>query len=167
MIDVKKIESLGVSSSKLEFTEFLIESKGSKTFPDYKKLDLMKVPRLVPHVWVFNFKNGIDDGLLYHFSGTKLDENYGQNVTGKKMEDVYPGIFKDEILDCFRQVYLQKKIAYTFRSDEISEFGYIKYRIVESLLFPCSEDDQIVNFAIGIFSFTIGNEKIEPTFLIL
>lgn len=167
MIDLQKIKSLNVGSNQVKFAEFLIEEKGDNSFPDYRKMDLMKVPDLISHTWVVDFRNGIDDGLLFHFSGTKIDEHYGENITSKKMEDFYNGIFRDQILDCFRQVYLQKKIIYTIRSDKIDDHGYIKDRKVESLFFPCSEDDQIINFGIGISNFTSGSEKIEPTFTVL
>ena len=70
MIDLQKIKSLGASSNLIEFTEFLIEEKGDKTFPDYRTLDLMKIPKLVPYIWVIDFRNGIDDGMLFHFRNT-------------------------------------------------------------------------------------------------
>jgi len=167
MIDRQKIKKLGVGSNQMEFTDFLIEEKGDKTFPDYRKLDLMKVPKLISNTWVLDYRNGIDDGLLFNFSGTKIDEHYGQNITGKKMEEVYKGIFRDEILDCFRQPFLQKKVIHAIRSDKFNDQGYIRDRKVESLLFPCSEDDQIINFGIGITKITSGDEKIEPTFSVL
>jgi hypothetical protein len=72
MIDLQKIKSLGVSSNLIEFTEFLIEEKGDKTFPDYRTLDLMKIPKLVPYIWVIDFRNGIDDGMLFHFQEHRL-----------------------------------------------------------------------------------------------
>ena len=116
VIDLKKIKSLGVCPDLIEFTEFLIEEKGERTFPDYQKLNLMNVPGLVPHLWVFDFRNGMDDGLLFHFSGTKIDSHYGYNITSHIMEDCYNWNYPDELIDgCYRQVYLQKKIGHTSR----------------------------------------------------
>ncbi|MBC8339168.1 MAG: hypothetical protein ISR51_03290 [Rhodospirillales bacterium] len=167
MIDLQKIKSLGVGSSQIEFTEFLIDEKGDESFPDYRKLDLMKVPKLVPYTWVVDFRNGIDDGLLFHFSGTKIDYHYGYCITGRKMEEFYTGIYWENLFHCFRQVYLQKKIAYTTRLDEYNEHGNLKKREVETLLFPCSEDGRNINFGIGISNFTFGIENFEPTFAVL
>jgi hypothetical protein len=110
MIDLQKIKSLGVSSNLIEFTEFLIEEKGDKTFPDYRTLDLMKIPKLVPYIWVIDFRNGIDDGMLFHFSGTQIDAHYGYNITGHFFENCYTGKYFDkEFNGCYRQVYLQEK----------------------------------------------------------
>lgn len=167
MIDLQKIKSLGVGPDQIEFTKFLIEEKGDRSFPDYKKLDLMKVARLVPYTWVVDFRNGIDGGLLFHFAGTKIDYHYGYSITGRTMEEFYNGIYRDDVLNCFRQVYLQKRPVYTTRLDEYNEHGDIKKRGVETLLFPCSEDDQNINFGIGFSRFTFGIEDFEPTFTVL
>ena len=170
MIDLLKIKSHGVGSNLIEFTKFLIGEKGDKKFPDFRKLDLMKVANLVSHTWVFDFRNGIDDGFLFQFSGTKIDNQFGRNVTGHTLEDCYPGKLTDEIFNqCYRQVYLQKRIGFTRRFDPFVKEGDYNYRnrIIETLLFPCSEDDQTINFGIGIANFIGSSEKFEPVFTVL
>lgn len=168
MIDLQKIQSFGVCSDLIKFTEFLIEEKGGRTFPDYRKLDLMKVPGLVSHTWVFDFRNGIDDGLLFHYSGTKIDDQFGTNVTGKTMENCYPGKLADKIFNqCYRQVYLQKKVGLARRLDPYVDDENYRTRVIETLLFPCSEDDELINFGIGIANFFESNMEFEPVFTIL
>jgi hypothetical protein len=55
--------------------------------PAYKSLDLMDIPRLVPHIWVIDARRGIDDGLMILFSGTDIDLHFGRNLMGSYLTE--------------------------------------------------------------------------------
>jgi len=168
MISIEVIKKLGVGSTLLEFAEFLIQEKGDRQFPDYHKLDLMKVPRLVPNVWVIDFRGGIADGMLFHFSGTAMDSQYGYNITGHTWEDCYTGEFGTSVLQyCYHPVFLEKKTGFTRRIDRFVSDHLDTHRTIEALLFPCSEDDDLINFGIGITAFSSANQEFEPIFTAL
>jgi len=155
MIDLQKIKDISVSPNLIQFAEYLVQEKGDAQYPNYKKLDLMKVYSLVSNIWAFDFRAGITDGMPFCFSGTKIDEQYGFCVTGKCIEDCYTGKYVKPLFDeSYRQVYLQKKIAYTSRHDDYMTDKIERHRHVETLLFPCSEDGETINYAVGISSFT-------------
>jgi len=165
MIDIDAIKKLDVSPPLIAFTSFLCQEKGVHSFPDYQKLDLMKIPRLVPCIWVIDFRKGIDGGLLFHFSGTAMDRQYGYNITGHTWEDCYAGDHREKVLDhCFRKVYLEKKIGFTRRKDRFISDNLNKYRKIEALLFPCSQDDDHINFGIGITHFSPADDEVDSVY---
>ncbi len=117
MIDLRKIKELTTNSKLIEFAEFVIAETGDRRFPDYKKIDLMKIPKLVSNIWVFDFRNGISDGMQYLFSGTAIDAHFGKNIMGLRFEDVYFAEDAKKLIEnSHHQVYLQGKIGYTHRN---------------------------------------------------
>ncbi|MBC8337855.1 MAG: hypothetical protein ISR51_07615 [Rhodospirillales bacterium] len=96
---MEKFKDLAQDEDILAFADFLASQPGELRFPDYKAMDLMKIPRLVPNVWVLDFQNGLEDGLIVHFSGTKIDAHFGRNITGLDFEKIYPGEHKKELIE--------------------------------------------------------------------
>ncbi len=168
MIDLEQIKSLGVGPELVAFSEFLIKEKGRKTFPDYQKLDLMKVPQLVPYLWVYDYRGGIDNGFLYHFTGTKIDEYIGFNAMGRTFEQCYSGHHQQDLISkLHKRVYLERRIGFTRRNDVLKIGSIDKPRTIETLSFPCSQGDQHLNFSIGISTYKFGVDAVEPIFRVL
>jgi len=168
MIDIQEIRSLGVAPELVQFAEFLIEEKGDRVFPDYRTLNLMKIPALVPYVWVFDFRNGTDDGFLYHFAGSKIDEYFGFSVTGHTFEHCYSGKYQAQLIrNVHDRVLLEQKIGFSLRLDVLKYEFHEKMLRVEALSFPCSSDDKNVNFGIGITIYSHAIEDFGPIFRVL
>ena len=74
-----------------EFCEFIVSGLGEKTLPDYATIDMIKVPRLAPNMFVHDYRDGIEQGLLVKFSGTAIDEHYGRVLQGRYVEENYTG----------------------------------------------------------------------------
>ena len=70
LINIEKIRDRTQDQDILDFAEFVLAETGNRNFPDYKKMDLMKIAHLVAHIWVFDFTHGLEDGLIFHFSGS-------------------------------------------------------------------------------------------------
>ena len=161
MIDLEKIRELKVGPSIIEFAEFLVQQKGENEFPDYRKLDLMKIPRMVSHLWVMDFRSVSENGLLVHFSGTKVDEQYGFNIMGKTFDECYTGDYKEQLIEeYFTPVYASKKIGFTRRKDFYQDSTWRTHRVIETMLFPCSSDGEVINFGAGVTNFmTINRDE--------
>jgi len=169
MIDIQEIKQLSSNPKLIEFAEFVISEAGDRNFPDYKKIDLMEIARLVSNIWVYDFRDGVSDGLLFHFSGTNVDEQYQMNVTGRRLEDLYNGEDKEELIKGnYHQVYLQKRVGYTRRN--------VAYKLlksgerithVENIMFPCSADDENIDFGLGYVEYGFSGVSVVNTYMLL
>ena len=168
MIDIQKIKELTKNSKLIEFAEFVIAETGDKDFPDYKKMDLMKIASLVTHIWVFDFRNGVENDVPLIFSGTHVDSHHGRNVTGLLSAETYAGDDYEIVIDeIYFNVYRQKKTAYTKRIVHYLD-GYIdKIKIAESMLFPCSNNNNDIDYEIGFSEYSIVYKSIVAKYVLL
>lgn len=168
MIAIEKIRALTPNPKIIQFSEFVIAQAGEKKFPDYQEMDLMEIPQLVRHIWVFDFRNGVKNGVPFHFSGTHMDNFFKRNITGEKVEDVYQGNDANEILEgCYYKVYAQKKIAYTIRVATYKDKIIDKTVKTETILFPCSNNNMNINFGVGLVEYTFGADLVNSQYLLL
>lgn len=168
MIAIEKIRERTQDQDILDFAEFVLAETGNRNFPDYKKLDLMKIARLVTHIWVFDFNNGLKDGLIFHFSGTKIDALFGRNITGLDFEKIYPGEHYEELIhQSYHQVYLQKRPCYTRRIERYTDDYIDKVTTIETIMFPCSSNDDDINYGLGMTKFTTSAIERQPEFILL
>ncbi len=168
LINIEKIRERTQDRDILDFAEFVLAETGNRNFPDYKKMDLMKIARLVARIWVLDFKNGLEDGLIFHFSGTKIDSHFDRNITGLDFEKIYTGEHYEKLIhQSYHQVYLQKRPCYTRRLDYYSDKFIDKHPSVETVLFPCSSNDDDINFGLGMTKFTTSEIEHLPEFLLL
>jgi len=169
LFDPDRLKSLGADAKQVEFAAFLAPLRGDAEFLDYKKIDLMMVPHLVPDIWVMDFRDGIDGGLRFLFSGTRLDKEFGTNLMGKTLEEVFSAHSREEMLDAFRQAYLRKQGLYVSRFDYYELRGKHAVRHIRALSYPCSTDGVEIDYAIGMttYSEADGSGVTEPaaTFL--
>ncbi len=168
LINIEKIRERTRDQDILEFAEFVLAETGNRNFPDYKKMDLMKIARLVAHTWVFDFKNGLEDGLIFHFSGTKIDSHFGRNITGLDFEKVYPGEHYEELIhQSYHQAYLQKRPCYTRRIERYTDDYIDKVTTIETVLFPCSSNDDDIDYGLGMTKYTNVDHEFGPEFMLL
>jgi len=168
VIDIQKIKELTKNSKLIEFAEFVIAKTDDKDFPDYKKMDLMKIAGLVKHIWVLDFRNGVENGVLFQFTGTHLDEHYGRNLLGVKLEDAYTGEDYETVIEKhYYKVYTEKNTAYTKRVVHFSDEYIDKIKIVETVLFPCSNNNRDIDYGIGFVEYSYIPDYIDPKYVLL
>jgi len=168
LIDIEKIKKLTANSNLIEFAEFVISEAGDRNFADYKKIDLMKIARLVSNAFVYDFRGGVSDGMLFHFSGTKVDEQFRMNVTGHRLEDLYDADDKAKLIQgTYHQVYLQKKISYTRRNVTYRLTSGERITSVENIMFPCSTDGENVNFGLGYVDYSFSSDRVVNSYVLL
>lgn len=168
MIRIEAIEALTANPKLIAFARFVIAETGEGAFPDYKAMDLMRIASLVTHVWVLDFRDGVGDGPTFHFSGTHIDANYEKNITGKSFEEIYAGEDFDRVITgCYYQVHLQKKVCYTHRVVHYTDARIDKYKLIESILLPCSGDGEAIDFGIGYAEYSFSKTDIEPRYIVL
>jgi hypothetical protein len=168
MIDLQTIKERTQEQDLWTFAEFVIAEAEGKNYPDYKAMDLMKIAHIVSYTWVFDFRNGLDDGLLFHFTGTATDSHFGRTLTGLDFEKVYPGEYFEELIEnTLHQAFIQKRPCYTRRSECYHDNLIEKYNTIESIMFPCSSDDKNINFGLGLTKYIHSKHEGEPEFVLL
>ncbi len=79
-----------VMQGQRELFDYWLYSAGKRLMPARSDLDPLKVPRLLPHIGLIDFRDGFDRG-LFRLAGTRLRDIYGQELTGKKVREVFGG----------------------------------------------------------------------------
>ena len=168
MIDPQSIKGRPQDLDIQVFAKFGIAEAEGKNFPDYIAMDLMKIAKIVSHIWVFDFRNGVDDGLLFHFSGSAVDAHFDRSLTGLDFAKIYPGAHFRELIEySYFQVFLQKRPCYTHRIEHYHDDLIDKYNTIETAMFPCSTDDKTINFAIGLTKYTQSKYEGGHEFVLL
>jgi len=168
MIDPQSIKGRTQDLDIQVFAEFVIAEAEGENLPDYIAKDLMKIAKIVSHILVFDFRNGLDDGLLFQFSGSAVDAHFGRALTGLDFAKIYPGAYSQELIEnAYFQVFLQKHPCYTHKIEHYHDDLIDKYNTIETAMFPCSTDDKTINFAIGLTKYTQSKYEGGPEFVLL
>jgi len=168
MIDIQTITGITDSPKFIEFAEFIISETGARDFPNYRQMDLMKIPSLVPSIWVLETPNDSETGYRYRFSGTSVDEHFGRTLTGLLFEDIYPGEDYDQVVTgCYHQAVQQKKVAYTHRTVRYNDNLIDKTNLIETMLFPCSGNNADIDFAIGLATYAQVDQMTDNIYTLL
>ncbi|MGH6867077.1 MAG: PAS domain-containing protein [Methyloceanibacter sp.] len=79
-----------VMQGQRELFDYWLRSAGERSMPARSDLDPLKVPRLLPNLGLIDLRNGLEQG-LFRLAGTRLHEVYGQEITGKRIDEVFAG----------------------------------------------------------------------------
>ena len=169
MVDIEKIRELTSHPRILEFASFVLLEGGRGVLPDYKKLDLIKIPKCIPCIWVIDYRASNHDDLVVKFTGSKLDEFWKTNVQklgsikklyhGDDYEDVVPKMYHSALAD--------KKVAYSLRYVHFHDDSGGKRVCIESIMFPCSSNGKDVDYGIGYVDYNSPSLPQRNTYLLL
>jgi hypothetical protein len=83
-----------VTQGQRELFDYWLRSAGQRRMPARSDLDPLKVPRLLPHMGLIDVRNGVDHA-CFRLAGTRLHDIYGQEITGKGVDEVFTGASAD------------------------------------------------------------------------
>ena len=92
MISYHQIDETVSRNELRQFGAFVLNHANDDTLPDYKILDLMEIPKLVPHIWVYDLRT--EKGrqrLLNNFTGSHIDDSWHTNLQGVYDMDFFDG----------------------------------------------------------------------------
>ena len=146
-----RVAALTDSSKVLQFCDFIITGLGDGALPTYESIDLMQVPHLAPHIFVHDYRGGIDQGMLVKFSGTAIDEHYGKVLQGRYVEEVYtgsdgPGLYFPLH---YRAIAMER------------------YKQSTTLYFPCSSDGMSTDYGVGMVIFEPVRTETKAVYMML
>ncbi|MBT4888764.1 MAG: hypothetical protein HON65_04345 [Rhodospirillales bacterium] len=161
MATLEEIKQLTTNKDHIAFAEFILANMHELDFPDYQKLDLMQVPHLVRNIWAVDFRNIESNDVSMHFSGTAIDAHYERNITGKSLRSFYPEEDYKRNISFYYDAISHKKKVYSKRIIHFSDDYINKQKVVESLFFPCSNNQTDINFGIGYTYYSFLDHTIK------
>ena len=147
-----------LTSAEIErFYAFIDESREPGALAALSKLDILSVPRLVPHIFIVEFRRDGGHQLFVKFSGTEVDRIFGANVQGSYLEDF--DLSHDSNASArFLDIVSNKTEEYVRRTQEDEVHGT---QVYERLVFPLSEDQERVDALIGFMAVSVADSLEE------
>jgi hypothetical protein len=129
--------------------------RAERRMPARRQIDPCDVPRLLPHLIISEV---VDTGrsFRYRLAGTAIATALGQDVTGRCVDEVTSGVYRDYINGLHRAVCTERRPV--FAAGSLACATSAKYRFTRRLLLPLSDDDSVVNqiLSLVVFHFALG-----------
>jgi hypothetical protein len=90
MLSGRSFRAQLVTQGQRELFDYWLRSAGLRPMPARSDLDPLKVPRLLPHIGLIDVRDGVDQA-SFKLAGTRLHDIYGQEITGKRADEVFSG----------------------------------------------------------------------------
>lgn len=163
---LETVKSLNLEGNFVRFAAHVLSSGKDEHHPDLATIDLMEIPRLVPNIYIMDFRKGIEDGLLMKFAGTAVEENYPTPLQGGYLDKLYTGHDAKELfMETYRRSYLYAESFFTRRIVHyVENDAREKYRLATALFFVCFNESDEVNYGIGFAKYEFCQDKVDPVF---
>jgi len=79
-----------VIQGQRELFDYWLRSADGRRMPARSDFDPLKVPRLLPSIGLLDLRDGLADA-SFRLAGTRLHDVYGQEITGKRADEVFSG----------------------------------------------------------------------------
>jgi hypothetical protein len=127
MLSERAFRARLVTQGQRELFDYWRQSSGERAMPARSDLDPLKVPRLLPYLGLIDLRDGLEQG-LFRLAGTRLRDIYGEEITGKRVGEVFGG----DCTEYWRQIHTR-----------VAEKGLPAHGIVRG---PAEGRDHIVLF---------------------
>ena len=127
-----------------ELYDFWQNSSEDGKPPPQKDIDLLKVPRLAPNIFIMDVLG--DEKFRYRFMGTDIDRHLGASATGLRMDEFRTGAVLKTLTDFFGKVAETGRCGYLRTKMSTEKNDYLMY---ERLVMPISDDGLSNNKLLG------------------
>ncbi|MEQ8665162.1 MAG: hypothetical protein RIC16_05500 [Rhodospirillales bacterium] len=166
MITQQQIDDLVEWDGLKKFGAFMLSYCEEGQLPDFNRIDLMQVPRLVPYIWVYDLRTEEKtQRLAMGFAGERHTEMHGRNVSGMGDAVICSAYgFSDEVVEFYHKAIRERKVGYN-RRDTVYDDGFdTRHHNLECLFFPCSSDGETVNYGVGCLNWSTTFTKSETLY---
>ncbi len=169
MISAQQLDETVDWNGLKEFGVFILSHCEPDRLPDYTLIDLMRIPQLVPYIWVYDLRNFANDRKLQvNFAGEEFTKMFERNIMGESETTIFRDqpIF-DDVTEFYRKCIDDNLVGYTMRFGDhaLHTQDDQKFRQAESLFFPCSSDRKTIDWGIGCVIFKFSSFEHENIFL--
>ena len=136
------------------FSEFISEVKGANGIAFFKDVDLMKVYKIAPYLYILDV---VESGSRFRvrFAGTKMCEAVGLNPTGLHLDEVHEGPHKEHYLSAYSEMFKVKRpmmirstILLPKRGGEVDQESHSV--VIRRLAYPLTDTGDTMEHVIGL-----------------
>jgi hypothetical protein len=133
------------------------KKRSGRRMPARRDIDPVDIPRLLPNILISEVVPG-PAGVRYRYrlAGTAVARAFGRDPTGRFVDELTNGAYRDFILGLHRTVCEERRPLF-------SESRYLAqpqiHMVAKRLLLPVSENDDRVNQIISLLVFHLGSKK--------
>lgn len=108
MITQQQIDEIVTWDGLKNFGRFVLSHCEDGRLHDYKKMDLMQVPKLVPYTWVWDLRNFSENWeFLINFSGEEVNQAHSRNIMGENSHNTYSDDYHiDDLFELYKNRFL-------------------------------------------------------------
>jgi hypothetical protein len=135
----------------IDLYEFWLSRRQADILPARRDIDPIDIPRnVLPHIVLAEFEQG-NGRIFYRLVGTKMVQEWGEDFTGKYVDEIMQGTYRTFIEGLFKDVAAHRCAVYsesTFRWDVRGTVG------TRRLFMPLANDGHVVNMVLIGQTFT-------------
>jgi hypothetical protein len=135
--------------------------RDGRAMPARRQIDPGEMPRLLPHLLI---SEAIEAGrrFRYRLSGTAVAQALRQDVTGRCIEEVSVGAYRDYLTELHERVWRDGTAL--FAANRLPCGARTQYRFTRRLLLPLADDGATVNqiLSLVVFDFGLGAPALQP-----
>jgi hypothetical protein len=134
--------------------------RDARRMPSRRQIDPAEIPRLLPHLVI---SECVDDGrrFRYRLAGTAVAEAIGFDPTGRYVEDIASGDYRDYINGLHRSVCIER--VPIFAASPFMLAGRRRNYFARRLALPLSEDDVTVNQILSMVILRLAGDQAAVT----
>jgi hypothetical protein len=125
--------------------------RSGRRMPRRSELDPIEIPQLLPNIMIVEVVD--NERFRFRLVGTAIVQAFGQDSTGRFLDEITNGEYRDFILGVYRGVCRHGRPVFA-ASEFVTSKGYAV--IANRLMLPLSEDGSAVDRIIGIHLFHYG-----------
>jgi hypothetical protein len=125
--------------------------RGNRPLPARADIDVVEIPTLLPYVFLIDVLAESHD-FRFRLAGTHFGETTGQEVTGKRIAEVFPQQFGDEVRRIWSKAVEERRPVLGHGNLWISGREFVKW---EGVVLPLA-CDQTINMLLGGIVFHPG-----------
>lgn len=148
------LKNFGASDDLQSFASYALASRNADGLVMLTPDDMMGIANLMHQVFIIDLRADPDRRLLFRYSGSGIDEQYGMNLMGTYLEDIYVGSKRDVVIGNLYETADSRRISYLRQNVQLDASGVTR-RCVERIAFPASSDGKLFNRLVGMVSFSM------------
>jgi hypothetical protein len=126
--------------------------RAARPMPARADIDVVEIPALLPYVFLVDVLDQPPD-FRFRLAGTHFSETTGQEVTGKRICEVFPEQFGGEVRIIWSKAVAERRPVLGRGNLWISGREYVKW---EGMVLPLAADDHSINMLLGGIVFHPG-----------
>lgn len=132
--------------------------RAGRSMPRRSDIDPADIPTLLPNILITEM---LEEGTRYRYrlAGSAVTEAFGRSLTGRYVDEIMTGLYRDFIMRIYRDIYLDRRCIF---SESRYTNGVKPGLSTKRLFMPLSSDDRVVDqvLIVQTFQYTSGARNV-------